>query len=85
MSRLIDADEVKKHFPIMENDFGMVFNETLHRDLDKIPTVEAYTKEEVIDMFTELSDAIAELDCIVCDEVYELIQDRINALKGGTE
>lgn len=41
MGRLIDADEVKKRFPIMENDFGMVINERLHKELDKIPTVEA--------------------------------------------
>lgn len=41
MSKLIYADEVKKRFPIMENDFGMVVNETLHKELDKIPTVKA--------------------------------------------
>ena len=46
MGRLIDADEVKKRFPIMENDFGMVINERLHKELDKIPTVEAIPKSD---------------------------------------
>ena len=46
MSRLIDADEVKKRFPIMENDFGMVINERLHKHLDEIPTVEAIPKAD---------------------------------------
>lgn len=37
--RLIDADAMKKHYPIMENDFGMVFNEHLHKELDNEPTI----------------------------------------------
>jgi hypothetical protein len=47
--KLINADEVKKRFPIMENDFGMVVNETLHKELDKIPTVKAIPLERLID------------------------------------
>ena len=46
MGRLIDVDEVKKKFPIMENDFGMVINERLHKHLDEIPTVEAIPKAQ---------------------------------------
>jgi predicted Ser/Thr protein kinase len=47
--KLIDADEVKKRFPIMENDFGMVVNKTLHKELDKIPTVKAIPLERLKD------------------------------------
>jgi hypothetical protein len=47
--KLIYADEVKKRFPIMENDFGMVVNETLHKELDKIPTVKAIPVERLKD------------------------------------
>ena len=43
--RLIDAEEVKKRYPIMENDFGMVINEGLHKELDKIPTIIEADKE----------------------------------------
>lgn len=49
MSKLIYVDEVKKRFPIMENDFGMVVNETLHKELDKIPTVKAIPLERLKD------------------------------------
>ena len=49
MSKLIYVDEVKKRFPIMENDFGMVVNETLHKELDKIPTVKAIPVERLKD------------------------------------
>lgn len=49
MSKLIYADEVKKRFPIMENDFGMVVNETLHKELDKIPAVKAIPVERLED------------------------------------
>ena len=48
MGRLIDVDEVKKRYPIMENDFGMVINESLHKELDKIPTVEAISKADMV-------------------------------------
>ena len=45
--KLIDADAMKKHYPIMENDFGMVFNEHLHKELDNEPTIiEADRSEE---------------------------------------
>ena len=43
--RLIDADAIKKHYPIMENDFGMVFNEHLHKELDNEPTIIKADKE----------------------------------------
>jgi predicted Ser/Thr protein kinase len=54
MSKLIYADEVKKRFPIMENDFGMVVNETLHKELDKIPTVKAIPLERLKDFRNEV-------------------------------
>lgn len=47
MNKLIYVDEVKKRFPIMENDFGMIVNETLHKELDKIPSVKAIPLEKV--------------------------------------
>lgn len=52
--RPIDADEVKKQFPIMENDFGMVINETLHKELDKIPTLEVIPKAYLIDVLNNI-------------------------------
>jgi predicted Ser/Thr protein kinase len=52
--KLIYADEVKKRFPIMENDFGMVVNETLHKELDKIPTVKAIPLERLKDFRNEV-------------------------------
>jgi predicted Ser/Thr protein kinase len=54
MSKLIYVDEVKKRFPIMENDFGMVVNETLHKELDKIPTVKAIPLERLKDFRNEV-------------------------------
>lgn len=48
MGKLIDVDEVKKRYPIMRNDFGMVINESLHKELDKIPTVEAISKADMV-------------------------------------
>ena len=46
MGRLIDADAVKKKYPLMENDFGMIFNEGIHKAIDSMPTVEAIPKTE---------------------------------------
>lgn len=73
MGRLIDDDEVKKRFPIMENDFGMVINERLHKEIDKIPTVEAIPKDryearlkaDLVAMLTELQLEIEEAYCEV--------------------
>lgn len=59
MGRLIDIDEIKKRYPIMENDFGMVVNESLHEELDKIPSVEAISKA---DMMTILDKIRAEIE-----------------------
>ena len=56
--RLVDVDEVKKRYPIMENDFGMVINETLHKELDKIPTVEAISKANMIVILDKLKAEI---------------------------
>ena len=44
--RLVDADAMKKHYPIMENDFGMVVNEHLHKELDNEPTILEADKAE---------------------------------------
>jgi len=61
MGRLIDVDEVKKRYPIMENDFGMVINESLHKDLDKIPTVEAISKADMITILDKIRAEIKEM------------------------
>ena len=58
--RMIDVDEVKKRFPIMENDFGMVINERLHKELDKIPTVEAIPKDQI-------NKTIEKIEQYICD------------------
>ena len=57
--RLVDVDEIKKRYPIMENDFGMVINETLHKELGKIPTAEAILK---VDMMAILDGIKAEIE-----------------------
>lgn len=46
MGRLIDADAVKKKYPLMENDFGMTFNEGIHKAIDSMPTVDAIPKAQ---------------------------------------
>lgn len=104
MGRLIDADEVKKKYPIMENDFGMVINERLHKGLDEIPTVEAISKADyearlkadMVAMLTDIQISVAELDfswmcdyadgdCIKRYAVVDIIQEKINALKGDQQ
>ncbi len=60
MGRLIDVDEVKKRYPIMENDFGMVVNESLHKELDKIPTVEAISKADMVAILDKIRAEIDE-------------------------
>ena len=37
--RLIDADAIKKKYPLMYNDFGMEFNNGIHEALDEAPTI----------------------------------------------
>ena len=59
MGRLIDVNEVKKRYPIMENDFGMVVNERLHKELDKIPTVEAIPLSVIDEIKAEI-DALSD-------------------------
>lgn len=61
MGRLIDVDEVKKRLPIMENDWGMVINETLHKELDKIPTVEVISKADMVAILDKIR---AEIDSL---------------------
>ena len=51
---LIERAEVKKRFPIMENEFGMVVNKTLNKELDKIPTVDAVPMSLIDDVKTEI-------------------------------
>lgn len=99
MGRLIDADEVKKRFPIMENDFGMVINETLHKELDKIPTVEVYEprlKADMVAMLKELKEQLREMhedfyETEHFDEAYgvsvsmDVIQEKIDKLKAESE
>jgi len=75
MGKLIDADEVKKRFPIMENDFGMVVNETLHKELDKIPTVKAIPVERLTDFRNEVvnMNSIAIIQRL--DKLIEEVED----------
>lgn len=35
----ITKEQIKLKYPIMENDFGMVVNEGLHKELDKMPAI----------------------------------------------
>ena len=58
MGKLIDVDEIKKMYPIMENDFGMVVNESLHKNLDKIPSAEAISKADMIDILDKIKSEI---------------------------
>lgn len=41
----ITKEQIKKKFPIMENDFGMVVNERLHKALDELPTI---TEQDIV-------------------------------------
>ena len=44
--RLIDADEIKRKYPLAYNDFGMEINIGIHDAVNKAPTViEADTRE----------------------------------------
>lgn len=70
--RLIDVDEVKKRFPIMENDFGMVINERLHKELDKIPTVEAIPLSIIDDIKAEIIKMRSEHNCS-CSDCLDII------------
>ena len=71
--RPIDADEVKKRFPIMENDFGMVINETLHKELDKIPTLEVIPKAVYKNRLkSDLKTILEELQSEIDDEAWTI-------------
>lgn len=56
--RLIDADAMKRNYPIMENDFGMVINKRLHKGLDNQPTVKAIPIEKLEQILSEISEEI---------------------------
>ena len=58
--RLIDADEIKYLYPVDE-DGNEGDGMTLQSTIDEMPTVEAYTKDEVIAMFIELRSEIENL------------------------
>jgi predicted Ser/Thr protein kinase len=73
--KLIDADEVKKRFPIMENDFGMVVNETLHKELDKIPTVKAIPLEKLKDFRNEVMNMNSYAIIHRLDKLIEEVED----------
>jgi len=75
MGKLIDADEVKKRFPIMENDFGMVVNETLHKELDKIPTVKAIPLEKLKDFRNEVVNMNSVAIVQRLDRLIEEVED----------
>ena len=83
MGRLIDVDEIKKMYPIMENDFGMVVNERLHKNLDKIPTVEAIPLSVIDEIKAEINTKIQahsspKDDVFFClDYAYRVIDEKI--------
>lgn len=83
MGRLIDVDEIKKMYPIMENDFGMVVNERLHKNLDKIPTVEAIPLSVIDEIKAEINTKIQahsspKDDVFFClDYAYRVIDEKV--------
>ncbi len=74
--RLVDVDAVKKKYPLMENDFGMTFNEGLHKAIDSMPTVEAIPKADYearlkadkVAMLEEIKEQLREMH----DDLFEL-------------
>ena len=82
MGRLIDVDEVKKRLPIMENDWGMVINKSLHNELDKVPTVEAISKVDIMAILDKIKEEIeAEYGyCYICEwyEDYDFEENDIS-------
>lgn len=99
MGKLIEVDKVKKKFPIMENDFGMVVNETLHKELDKITPVEAIPKTEyenrlkadLVAILTEIQLEMEELEeeadigkVVMMGSIYRIIQQKIDLLQKQT-
>ena len=76
MGRLIDVDEVKKLYPIMENDFGMVINDRLHENLDKIPTVNTVSEEVYTEEYNLRKDA--ELKVYKLEKAIDEIKAEIN-------
>lgn len=88
MGRLIDADEVKKRYPIMENDFGMVINERLHKELDKIPTVEAIPKAQYDELKANITmmrldyEARLKADKVAILEDLDLLIDEFDSGSG---
>jgi hypothetical protein len=73
--KLIYADEVKKRFPIMENDFGMVVNKTLHKELDKIPTVKAIPLERLKDFRNKVENMNSVAIIQRLDKLIEGVED----------
>ena len=101
MGRLIDADEVKKKYPQMENKFGMIINEGLHKAIDSMPTVEAIPKADyenrlkadMLAMLTEIDLEMSEQSFGIQTEPWEVVEDlrkeiiqqKINSLKEAEE
>lgn len=88
MGRLIDVDEVKKRYPIMENDFGMVINESLHKELEAIS--KAYMvaildkiRAEITDWQTDIHDN--EYDSEIHDFIFERIYEIFDEYKAESE
>lgn len=82
MGKLIDVDEIKKMYPIMENDFGMVVNERLHKNLDKIPPVEAIQKADMIDILDKIK---ADIDAESAKSLKYPNWERAKALEWALE
>ena len=79
---LIDRAEVKKRYPIMENDFGMVVNEGLHKELDKIPTVDAVPMSVIEEIKAEITrlrknKELLDEQGVVIHEVIDIIDRKV--------
>lgn len=92
MGRLIDIDKARKEYSnltdLTMSDTTLLL--TLFSVLDNAPTVEAYTKDQVVAMITELQLDISELksyesadgqDLVMLADIGTLFQQKINNLK----
>ena len=81
MGRLIDADAVKKKYPLMENKFGMIIFEGLHKAIDSMPTIEAIPKAELRKILRDNADKVSDSMLDIVKELYIPKADYENRLK----
>lgn len=66
----------------MRNAFGMVINESLHKELDKIPTVEAISKADMVAILDKIRAEITDWQIDIHDnehdaETHDFVFERI--------